>query len=249
MPYSLLLTSCIRPSSENLIKYKIQRNDVGTRLKDYLTALEFWIRQDFLNHLIYIDNSDFSLDAIRHFVELHNHRNIRIEIFQIKPQPVPASFHYGYEEKEMMDYAVANSIWLTPDTTIIKCTGRLYFPKIEKLIQWNRNYDFIGDCRDYQLFGKEAHYLNTTMFLFKKDFYMKYIYLKWDPKYSHLESVLFYLTQPLSLQFSNVKLRFPFNVDPSGYAAHWNKQYDHPKKKIIQFLRGVCRMLFPNWYI
>jgi hypothetical protein len=66
---------------------------------------------------------------------------------------------------------------------------------------------------------------------------------------SHFETLYYHLLKPLSQKDKRILLRFPFNVDPVGYGAHWNVNYNSFPKKIESVLRGITRVLVPDFHI
>jgi hypothetical protein len=63
---------------------------------------------------------------------------------------------------------------------------------------------------------------------------------------SHFETCYFNFLQPLSVTNKNIVTRFPINVNPIGIGAHWSSNYNSLSKKIIYFIKGVLRVVYPS---
>lgn len=251
--YTLLLTACIHPQNSA----NVNRCDPLVRLKDYETALKYWLSIENANirNIVFVENSGYNLSSLKSISEADNLYNRRVEFLQYKEVSVDKSVHYGYYEYKMLDFCFENSKLITKDSFIIKATGRLIFEKISRLIDYHsrRGFNFFCDSRDYSLFGKFTnHSILTTLFFSSPDFYNKVLKGKCDmmleESYYYMENLYFELIKP-HFKDDSVKIRFPFNVDPIGYGGHNNSNYNSVSFKLKSFVRGLMRRLFPNFYI
>jgi hypothetical protein len=258
--YTLLMSACIKPPALNLQNNVITRTDPLVRLNDYKIAFKFWLQynEPLINKIIFVENSGYELKELQEIASQYNEYNRQIEFLQFIASDVPTGLHYGYSELEILDYAFDNSKLLNDDNTIIKVTGRLYFPTLSKLISLtkNKNYEFISDCKDYDLFGHSQHYIITTLFLLKKEFYNKFLYdakskmLEMNLETGLMEVLYFRIIKPLYLEDSKrILLRFPCDVEPVGIGAHLNINYSSKKRKAQHFIRKVCKHVIPSLWI
>lgn len=258
MKYVLLLTACIQPSDENLKKNNIQRSDPIIRLEDYQKALHYWLNEfkGPLHGIVFVENSGYSLESLKEIAFKFNKHNIATEFLQQLASPLKQGLHYGYSELELIDYAFEKSELISECDYVIKTTGRLYFTKLGNLIKkLPLNYDIAIDIKDYKIFNKEKHYANTTIFLVKKDFYLKELLnakrlMAPINKQAHIEKIYFNILKDfLNSKSYKVLLRFPFTMHPTGFGAHWNFDYSSPKKILISYLRDISRVIFPKLWI
>ncbi|MFV8393001.1 hypothetical protein [Flavobacterium sp. LB2P6] len=244
----VILTACISPQNINLKSF---RSDPEIRLNDYLISLKRWLylKCDYLDAIIFVENSNTDLSRLKELVLNDNLYNRKIEFLSFQESPRPEGVNYGYSEMEIIDFAFDQSKLLPKYDFFIKATGRLFFTNLSRLLKYNakNNYDFIGDCRDFKFFNKEQHYLNTTLFITKNEFYKINLY---NMKNALLDgSLMENLYFEILKNKKNVKNRFPFNVDRIGYGAHSNVNYNSLSRLLNSKFRSVIRVLFPNFKI
>ena len=247
--YVLLMTACIKPKNLNRPSFRI---DPVVRLADYKKALDFWLAYDDkrITGIVFAENSGYSLDELMALVKTRNIYNRTIEFLQFEESGRLNGVHYGFSDMEIVDHAIDNSKIIRADSILIKTTGRLYFPKLNRLLDTEdkMQYDFFADSRDYKLGKIEKRYLVTTIFLVKPIFYKEHLYnVKWElpaGKASHMETLYFRIIK--SLKGYNTKLGFPCRVDPVGIGAHSSNNYDSFKKRIESSLLFFMRKLLPS---
>jgi hypothetical protein len=218
-----------------------------TRLNDYINAIKFWLHYPgSYSAIVFIDNSGYDLEDIKEAFR-NNPFKREIEILQSNDNTKPEGVHYGYSEMAIIDYAINNSDLISRSQYFIKVTGRIYFPKLERLIQKTEGYHFVADSRDW----KKRRYVLTTIFISSISFYKKQLYnikYKLSPNMTHMETLFYRTLKPLLNDKANkVLLRFPFNVNPVGIGSHWGKDYSSFKIKIENVIRGIARVLVP-WF-
>lgn len=249
----ILMTACINPPKINLERHSIHRSNPLVRLEDYKKALTFWLNYDDkrIRGIVFIDNSNYDLNILRDLALNGNTFKRKVEFLQINASPIPKGVHYGYSELELIDAAFENSELINEYDFVIKTTGRLYFPKLTKLLNRIKpETKIMTDCRDFEFLNKKANYILTTIFVVQKDFYKKHLIHKKDKMTSHLEVLFYKILKPLSKENPNeVVIRFPINNEPVGYGAHWDISYSSYKKVLMNMLRGTLRWLIPNFYI
>lgn len=254
--FTLLLTACIQPTVEKLSGNSRFRMDAMVRLKDYENALRYWLNYEDLRiiNLVFIENSGYDLSTLRELVRQENKFNRRVEFIEVVPEPIPEGLHYGYSELEMIDTAIERSRIISDTTFFIKVTGRLYFPELSKLLSTVTNATkFLADSRDYQLGKRKKQYVITTLLVINRTFYkqtLMYARRTMQPSVSgHFETLYYQVLKPLELKNKQVVLRFLFNVDPVGYGAHWNVNYNSFSKRIESVIRGMARYCIPRFRI
>lgn len=255
--FALLLTACINPTTNVAGEPMVRRSDPLVRLSDYLASIKFWLNYDDprITAIVFVENSGYDLSSLIEFTRASNPNKRPIEFLQLAASPIPNGLHYGYSELEMIDYAFKNSQLIQSCNFFIKTTGRLYFPKLSKLLnKISPRCNFASDARDYSFRKINKHYVITTLFVVQKDFYEKVLLntrLQMASNgQSHIETLYFYILKPLYKKSSRtLMLRFPFNVDPVGVGAHWNTSYSSLKKKRESFVRSILRVVTPGLWI
>lgn len=249
----LLMTACISPPRSTIETHGVQRSDPAVRVADYKKALEYWLsyEDDRIKGIVFVENSGYPLDALRALAAAFNTQKRSVEFLECHAIPLPEGLHYGYSELEMMDCAFASSALISQSDYVIKVTGRLYFPQLRRLLnQLPEGIRFAADSRDFKLGRFEKHYVLTTLFVVRTEFYNQVLLdakSRMTPSENGLIELLYFsLLKPMALsEPSRVALRFPVNVEPVGVGAHWNKDYLSWRNRLQAFVRGLCRRFLP----
>lgn len=254
--FTLLITACISPDPSVYTFNPNFRIDPLVRMEDYKKCLLYWLNYDEskISNIVFVENSGYNIDLLKTLAAEQNKYNRNIEFIQIKPSSLPLGIHYGYAELEMIDEAVEKSALIHQSDYFIKVTGRLYFPGLSKLIRSMKGcIHFLSDSRDYSIAGKKKRYIVTTLLIIKKDFYKRKLWMTRNQMMpgitSHFETLYYSILKPISLKDKRILLRFPFNVNPVGYGAHWNVNYNSVSKRVESTIRGVARVLLPSFRI
>ena len=244
MKICLLLTATVVPQySSNHLK----RREPQLRLNDYIKSLNLWISKGPFTRIVFCENSGYDLTMIQK--KILPHQNINIEFLSYKDTPVE-KYGYGYSELGLIDYAFDNSNLIKTSDFFVKCTGRLYFPKIDKLLKNISKEDlFHIDAREGILFWKNK-YIPMQLMLFSNKFYEQYIYNIRDKieKKSGIENSL-YNKFIVYKKKEGCHFRWPCNIEPVGIAAHNDKSYLSIKRTGFNFIRGFYRFFFPKYWI
>lgn len=250
--YLVIITACIDPSSGPA---KVVRNDPLVRLEDYKHSLASWLSMADrrLQKILFIENSGYPLDALNQLVSASNPFNKQVEFVSLCCNNYPPDLHYGYAELNMIDEAFVTSKLLKESRYFIKATGRLTFPQLPRLLNLlSEHYLFAVDCRKNSFLTRSAQvFVTTQLMLFSTLFYKQHLLnakSELNKERTHIENLLYEKLIPFEGQQGAI-LRWPVNVDPVGYAAHWHKKYDSSKQKAINLARAICRVVFPNWWI
>lgn len=248
------MTACIQVKQDGL--RTSFRADTAVRLNDYITAFKYWLsyKEEKITTIIFVENSGYDLSILKEIALNVNIYNRSVEFIQFEPTTRPAGLHYGYAELEIIDRTFELSKAIEHTQFIIKVTGRLYFPQLNKLIKTVQPENkVIIDFKDYHFFKIHHHYAITTLIIIQNDFYRKNLLNA--KKYmvkghtDHFETLYFNILKPLALNDNNVITRFPFNVDPVGVGGHSNVDYNSFSKNIQSFIRQVCRIILPKFHI
>lgn len=247
----VLLTATIRPPTNLCLAVSSPEE----RLDQYCQGIQFWNNlETYIFPILFIDNSGYGRRNIRK--HLNNYTLKRPSLITIESRAmneIPKGFHYGYAELGIIDFAFKNIPIFRSSNFFIKATGRLSFPNIEALLdKLPPSFLFAVDARENDLFVRSPQYFITTqLMLFQTQFYYRNMYgLRRTMIHpgTLIENVLY----DKLLQYRNQEgaiMRWPVSVPPAGYAAHWEKNYDSPKQKIINFLRTTLRICLPRWWV
>lgn len=142
----LLLTSTIKPVSNQPQLKLINHLD---RLEDYKTALAFYsnlLESDVIDYIIYVDNSGFDLKC---HSDIFTHKNI--EWLSYYGLDYPESYHRGYGESRLVDYAFQQSKTLATLATsdkVWRITGRYIIKNLSTIIKLAPDeFDFYCNLR------------------------------------------------------------------------------------------------------
>ncbi len=250
--YLLVMTACIVPNNDSI---KVVINDPIIRLEDYRKTLIFWLRypDTRIGKILFIENSGFPLDSLKETVLLENNLSKQVEFISLMCNEQPPGIHYGYSELNMIDQGLSLSELVKNSRYIIKVTGRLVFPDLTALLKLlPSDYYFAVDCRKNSFFVKHLQeFVTTQLMFFSTDFYelkLRNIKSKMTQKMFLIENLLY--SELINYMGSEGTIfRWPINVDPVGYAAHWHKDYRSFKQRLIYFFRGICRLFLPQWWV
>ena len=250
--YVVVMTACIDPSNGRI---KVQRNDPLIRLQDYSNSLRFWLHipDQRLDKIVLIENTGYSLDSLQKLVRISNPMGKQVEFISLSCNEYPEGIHYGYAELNMIDKAFSVSKLINECAYLIKVTGRLTFPAITRLLDHlPKDFLFSVDCRKNSLFVPAPQiFVTTQLMIFSTSFYEQHLFnakSELSEEVPLIENLLF--RKLLVFKSENgAMLRWPVNVNPVGYAAHWHKKYTSPRNHAINLARAVCRKILPRWWV
>lgn len=143
----LLLTSTIKPNPN---QPQLKLTDPQERLGDYRKALNFYsnaIREGVIEGLVFVDNSGFDLKCLSDEFPSKN-----IEWLSFFGLDYPSSYHRGYGEFKLIDYAFENSTilnGLNEDDVVWKITGRYIVQNLKSVIKYAPGqFDLYCDIRN-----------------------------------------------------------------------------------------------------
>ncbi len=250
--YVVVISACIDPSNGSM---QVHRYDPSLRLQDYINGLNFWlnIADRRLDKIVFIENSGYPLDDLERLTRTSNPLNKQVEFISLCCNDYPEGVHYGYAELNMIDEAFTLSKFINESSHLIKATGRLTFPSISRLLdRLKDNFKFAVDCRNNTIFVPCPQVFTTTqLMIFSTDFYREQL-INIKTELSKDMMCIEALLYNKLIAFQGEKgaiLRWSVNVDPSGYSSGLPKNYDSLKQKAINQIRGICRIIFPAWWI
>ena len=142
----VLLTSTIKPNSN---QPGLKLTNPEDRLEDYREALAFYsmkLREGTIDRIVFVDNSGFDLKCLSDIFPSKN-----IEWISFFGLDYPLSYHRGYGEFKLIDYAFANSSNLRKLETgdiVWKITGRYIVKNLKSIIKYApRQFDLYCDIR------------------------------------------------------------------------------------------------------
>ncbi len=260
MPVTLLLTATITPPASGVPG--ITRLDAGLRLRDYLEALEFYLRQpsDVIERILFADNSDSDVSAVRDLADrLGQGKEVIVTSHQgLDYDP---ALGRGYGEMRLLDYLVndfAPLAQLPPETKVWKGTGRYMLMNIAACVRAApAQYDLYCDLKN-----KPHHRFDMRFFSFSLAGYRRIF----TGKYHEMREERMTPDGPLFVALPEVQMRefvdpflaahdpaiIPrFRVEPyvEGVRAWDNVSYSKGKGMLKYALRVGTRKFAPRVWI
>lgn len=265
--YLVVMTASIVPAQTT----KNFRSDPRVRLDDYKRALRFWLAEPHpsLRRILFLENTGYDLSELEAIAREENPLGKEVEFLSMRGNRIPEGRHYGYGEMQMLDEGLSQSRLWQSTSHMIKATGRLVFPSIGRLMnKLPDQFDVFVECRvPLNSFRRSANwvkvihdrvgaYVSCQLMIFSHDFYqqqLQKLYFNLAPgypgSYPHLIENLLY---DCIIEFEGepgIHLRWPLNVEPSGYAGHSQKQYGGAWSVAIRMMRSVTRMIMPSFWL
>lgn len=142
----LLLTATIRPNPN---QPQLALIDPQERLEDYKKALMFYteaLKHGVIDEIVFVDNSGFDLKCLSEFFGSQN-----IEWLSYYGLDYPSTYHRGYGEFKLVDYAFENSEILKglhAQDAIWKITGRYVVKNLKSVIKFSpRPFDIYCEIK------------------------------------------------------------------------------------------------------
>jgi hypothetical protein len=246
-PVVLLMTATITPPDNCP---DLARNDPALRMRDYITALSFYLNvpPQYCDRIIFAENSDTNLEPLKSILK-SNHYNKQVEFISF-PQGnnYPPKYGKGYGEMLLIDYAMDNSRILSKDDFIWKATGRLILNNFNAMIRTSPvDYDVYCDLHNgYKLLRLE-HFFDPRFYAFTRKGYDAYFRPHTDKlRGAHIEH---YFHDVLSRRLNDGKIIPRFKKVPMirGIVASSNDNYFTTQKIIQRHVQQFFRTLTP-WF-
>lgn len=131
---ALLLTACIAPQW-NIASKKAVDLKKEKRLKEYDTAIRYYLDDVSFENIVICDNSGYQGEYIQKWQDIALKNKKKLEYISYKWNTKSSIYGYGYGECEIIDYAFETSEILNKSETWFKITGRYILKDINTLTQ------------------------------------------------------------------------------------------------------------------
>jgi len=171
----VLLTSCVIVSD-----HSVNLKDKDSRIGLTLQSIEKWLAIEPSLRLVICDGSNYDFTGI--ILNRFPNANIECLFFQNDTRSVRI-YGKGYGEGEIVNYAIANSVYLREFDYFAKCTAKLWVDNfLDCFASWNGIFLCKGFFSDVFSFKRtQFTYVDTRFYIVNKSFYLKYFasaYLK-----------------------------------------------------------------------
>lgn len=113
------------------------RNDTDIRHIDYQLALRKWLKNDYVNSFVIVENSGYDLSVLKNIVSEMN-KSKQVEFISYYGQDFPRHLGKGYGEASALGRVISESMIFSKSEKFIKINGRYYIPNIDKFIETMR---------------------------------------------------------------------------------------------------------------
>ena len=223
MKYCLFLTASIDPKNTP----QVGRHSIQTRENDYFNALSNFSKLGF--SIVFCENSGFHSEKIINFC-IQN----RIEYLSfISKESYKGK---GHGEKEIFDFALVNSKYLSDADYIIKVTGRIFIKNIDLIINNFSKKEFLVSTN----LTRNLTWSDSRLIIFKKEFYFDYFEISLKKDLDESKGVVFErcLARACHKAMSDNHLWVPIPNYPHyiGYNASTNEMYQKNIYKRIKYM-------------
>lgn len=197
---TLILTGAI------IASHQIKRNDPFVRIVDYLCAIQRWLSEPKVNHIIYCDASNCRIPP-----EIFP--NVNFEVFSFDGSEMARDYAVGKAEAESLRIALESSRF--PIKSFYKCTGRNYVKDFSRISQ------FVESNASNRLFLREwfqPDWADTRFFWMTKDFFREAV----EPRIAELTEE--FPIEALFCEFLSQAEELP-EPHVVGYSGHGNYMY------------------------
>lgn len=127
----LIMTASVSPAKIRQLSLR----DVDERLKQYCSALQFYIRSKRFDKIVFCDNSNYDYEYLLE-KKLAEEKGVLLEILKFTSEyNLVEKYGKGYGEGEILKYVLSNSYLLQTEEYFYKVTGRLIVKNISKLVK------------------------------------------------------------------------------------------------------------------
>lgn len=234
----LVLTGCISPSRD---VYLLEVKDSDIRKKQYIEALEFYIKEIDIEKIIFCDNSDFGeIEGIKE-IALKYGKDFEWLNFKGDVQKTIEKGK-GYGEGEILKYVCENSKIIQTCKYMVKVTGRLKIGNLNfilRIISNNKNYINI------YLDRKKQYFADTRFFVMNIEDFKNYLKNEYERVNDHcgeyLEVCIAQKIMEADIQYSG----FPVYIGYEGISGSTGLVYRLSVKEKIQvsmslLLKEIC---------
>lgn len=215
----LVMTACVKPARISQLRLV----DAEERLKQYCSALHFYIQCKKFDKIVFCDNSDYFYEYDKE-LQLAKEKKVQLEILKFKSDyRAVEQYGKGYGEGEILHYVMLNSRLLETEDFFYKVTGRLIIRNIFSLInKKNKTALFNRNLYAYKS-------LDTRFWGMKKEEYIQYLLESYkkvnDNKGKYLEMVYKKDIEAAEIEYKSFRV-FPL---VKGYSGTIGEIYNETK--------------------
>ncbi len=237
-------------------------NDIAEREGQYLGTLQFYLRNEAIADIIFIENSGHDLAAFRALAAEYPQK--RVEFISCDLNGYPREYGKSYGELLTLDHAAEHSQLVAEANGYFKVTGRFPILNIGKLLaeaQRREPWDLFCDNKDHRIYdwlhnGWTGHACDTRFFGVTLDFYRRHFLgraAELDDSQNKLIEFMFFETAKAAAQECKVIRRFWTEPEYAGRAGHIQtallqvNDYSGLVAKTKRRIRQLGRLIAP-WF-
>lgn len=163
---SLIITACIKPIN---IPY-LERTSEIVRLNDYKISFKKWLDNNFINKIIFIENSGYDLEYFREEAKKYPTKEVEI-LSSYSNNFFDKSLGKGYGEYLCIKEVFEKSKLAQIGNFFLKISGRYYITNLESIYNElvNKNPDI------YVILKNNLKFVDTYFFGGSKKFFIDYV--------------------------------------------------------------------------
>jgi len=253
---TLILTATITPPEG---VPELVRTDPAVRLRDYLTAFEFYLKVPtrILPRIVFAENSDSDVTPFR---DLADRLGLGKEVFVTSHQgnDHPASYGRAYGEMKLLDRIMTEFepvSSLPPDALFWKGTGRHILRNIDRMITTApRSYDLYCDLKNRPIPWFDMRFFSFSMAGYREFFLGRYPEVRDAfsfPEPGTREVAEIMIRRWIGQRLPNPKIHPRFRVEPfvQGIRGWDNASYSRGRGFAKFMMRNVSRQVAPKLWI
>lgn len=260
LPITLLLTATITPPASGVPG--LIRTEPGLRLRDYLAAFEFYLKQpsELIERIVFADNSASDVSPLLGLVEQFGYGK-QVYVTSHQGLDHDPALGRGYGEMKLLDYLVDTYepvASLPADTVLWKGTGRYQLTNIAPIIRAApKHYDLYCDLKDRPHHRFDMRFFSFTLRGYRRIF---------SGLYRDMRETVMTPDGPMYLKLPEIQMRewvdpylarldpavIPrFRVEPwvDGVRAWDNVAYNRGKGVVKYMIRAGSRRIAPKFWI
>lgn len=223
--YPLVMTAAVNPRGMSGLSV----NDVSERESQYLGTLQFYLQNDAIGEVVFIENSGHDLAAFRELVTKYPQK--RVEFISCDLNSYPRQLGKSYGEQLTLDYASEHSELVRTSGGFFKVTGRFPILNIGKMLveaEKRQPWELFCDNKDHPIYdwlhnGWTGHACDTRFFGVTIEFYMRHFHgraAELDDSQNRLIEFMFFETAKKVSAECKVIRRFHTEPEYAGKAGH-----------------------------
>lgn len=146
-----------------------ERSDTDIRHEDYKRALSKWLKNQFVDRIILVENSNYDLSELKQVADAVRNKK-KVEFISFDGQDFPRHLGKGYGEAKALARVVSESALLGETEKFIKVNGRYYVPNIYRFMsRLQADVDVMTDLSkgllwsDSRVFGGTAQFIRNYL--------------------------------------------------------------------------------------